>query len=1579
MEWTKEPFFSYVWIRQQGGRARASLASFSWPQPQVQDLSFETPIKRAIVLYAQNLGSQIRTGLIPSGGTISWLYLESRCLAMITTMEEAIEMVQAKDTKERMAGVERLQQLLEHSTKSMSATEVTNLVDASMSLLKDNNFRVSQGALQALAFAASLSGEHLKLHFNALLPAIVERLGDGKQPVRDAARRLLLALMEVSSPTIIVERAGSYAWTHKNWRVREEFARTVASAISLFAATELPFQRLVLPSVLHLLEDSNSNVREAAILCFEEMYHQGGPQFREELQRHNLRPSQLKEINARLEKIEPKMRAFEGMTGHFAPSEIKLSSSLPVIGNKRNSPKTKTVRESSLTAGDNDVTEKPVDPIKVYSEKELVREMDKIAGMLTPEQDWSVRIAAMQKVEGLVFGGAPDYGCFPALLKQLVGPLTVQLSDRRSSIVKQACHLLSLLSKELLGDFEACAELLIPVLFKLVVITVLVIAESADTCIKTMLRNCKVARILPRIVDCAKNDRNAVLRARCCDYALLVLEYWADAPEIQRSADLYEDLIKCCVGDAMSEVRSMARTCYRMFAKTWPERSRRLFSSFDAVIQRLINEEEGGIHKRYASPSIRDRGTQPSRNPALVNPNTQSSATSAHPGYGTSAIVAMDRSATLSSVPSLPLTGNLLMSQRKPSEQAPERSLESVLQASKQQVSAIESMLRGLDSLEKGSVSTVSRPVSRDPGNEVGGSYRRTQSSVFPARAGVDPPSARDPPFPASVSGTSQIPVRPSLGANVYKIGMRSGTLSADLPDVASSQGPIPTDVGKASLLGSMNHEALSTLTTSYAAKRFPMTYERSSQRSSLEDSNDIKAPRRVLKLESQMDKSYVDAPSKDTSYKDLQYSSIPNFQRPLLRKHGPGRSSGINRLSFEDNQLPAGEMFNYTDGLMSLNDALTEGLSVSADWSARVAAFNYLRKMLQQGPKGVQDITQSFEKVMKLFFQHLDDPHHKVAQAALSTLADLIPACRKPFEGYLERILPHVFSRLVDPKELIRQLCSSTLEIVSNTYSIDLVLPALLRSLDEQRSPKAKVAVIEFAISSFTKLGMNGETSSGSGLLKLWLAKLAPLANDKNTKLKETAVTAIISVYSYFDSTSVLNFILGLTIEEQSTLRRSLKQYTPRIEVDLMNFLQSKNQRTRSKSLYDQSDLVGTSSEEGYSGTTARKNQLFGRYSSGSIDSDGGRKWSSVQEPMQFSSHVAGQTNSEEPPKHFYQNESSLNLEEAHGYGKSKDSRSSMEVLTEKLATWNDHTIPDSLDGRLDIENSVGTPRLDSHVLTNIDPRVGILDNRFSGEANPDAEILNEKIGNLKIKQELQQESGPSIPALLHQMCDGNDEKSVRKKREALQMLVQVSKMNDASLWSKYFNQILTGVLEVLDDPDSSVRELALAVIVEMLSNQKDTLEDSVETLLEKLLHATKDLVAKVSTEADRCATIVLSQYDPYRCLTVVVPLLVSEDEKTLVTCIGCLTKLVGRLPPEELMAQLPSFLPALFDAFGNQSADVRKTVVFCLVDIYIVLGKAFLPYLGSLSSTQLRLVTIYANRISQARSGASVESNNA
>ncbi|XP_042422440.1 CLIP-associated protein-like [Zingiber officinale] len=1423
-------------------------------------------------------------------------------------MEEALEMVRVKDTKERMAGVERLRQVLEATTRSLSAAEVTALVDSCMDLLKDSNFRVSQGALQGLSAAAVLSGENLKLHFNGLVPAVVERLGDGKQPVRDAARQLLITLMEVSSPTIIVERAGSYAWTHRSWRVREEFAWTVTAAIGLFASTELPLQRVLLPHVLQLLTDSNQGVREAATSCIEEMYAQVGPQFCDELHRHHLPSSMIKEINTRLEKIQPKPQLSDGVGISYISAEMRPS----FANHKKNSPKAKIAqRETSFSSGDNESAEKPPVPINVFSEKELIKEFENIASMLVPEKDWSLRIAAMQRVEGLIFGGAIDYKSFPTLLKQLIAPLNTQLLDRRSSIVKQACHLLSLLSKELLGDFEYCAEIFIPALMKLVVITVLVIAESADNCIKTMLRNCKVARVLPRIADAAKNDKSAVLRARCCEYALLILEYWADAPEIQRSADLYEDLIKCCIADAMSEVRSTARTCYRMFTKTWPERSRCLFVSFDPVIQRLLNEENGGMHKRYSSPSLRERGAQFSRAPSQ-------STSICMPGYGTSAIVAMDKSSVISS-------GTSLVPKSKSLGKNSERSLESVLHASKQKVLAIESLLKGIGMSDKQNFATA-RSTSLD--------------------LGVNTLSTRDTPLATSVSSSSFSVQSSLLGdstiASIRKASNRNGGLN--MSDLVS-QVQLSRDPSKLSFLSHATPASLTSLSSSH----LKWSSERLQDGSGSENNVDHRLSRRLPSI--QTDKHYLETPSKDSSYRDSQNPYVPNFQRPLLRKQVTGKAVANARNSLDDGQILASEMPSYIDGPTTLGETLNEGLNPSSDWVARVSAFNYLWSLLQQGPKGVLEVTQNFEKVMKLFFRYLDDPHHKVAQAAFITLAEIIPACKKPFENYLERTLPHIFARLIDPKELVRQPCSATIEIIGKTYNMDSLLPALVRSLDEQRSPKAKLAVIQFANNSFNKHTINSDGYSNNGFLKLWLAKLLPLANDKNVRLKETSTSCIISVYSHFDAIGVLNFILSLSVEEQNLLRRKLKQYTPRIEVELMNYLQNKKERQRPKSFHDQSN-VGTSAEEDYVGAS-KKGFYCANYSTSSVDGEVGKKLSSTQQSMQFDTYTIHATSDES--HHPSQNVDACACDPS--------SQDGLVTNSSQKTNYN-----------IEHESSLLTLHLDMSELASSDEHKAI-DMNGGSEIYGDPELNHNNLNFLK--SNIEGDMGPSIPQLLHQICNVNDANSSSEKRDTLQQLAEVSLKNDSSVWAKYFNQILAAVLDVLDDSDPSVQELALSVIVRMLDNQKSEMEDSIDIVTEKLIHVSKDDVVKVSNEANQCLNIILTHFDPYRFLSVIVPLLVSDDEKSLVICINCLTKLVGRLPQEDLMKHLPSCLPALFDSFGNQSPDVRKAVVFCLVEIYIILGKSFLPYLEGLSSTQLRLVTIYANRISQARSGASLDSN--
>ncbi|KNA07958.1 hypothetical protein SOVF_167090, partial [Spinacia oleracea] len=86
-------------------------------------------------------------------------------------------------------------------------------------------------------------------------------------------------------------------------------------------------------------------------------------------------------------------------------NEPKVNNHTQNHNPKRSSPKAKnTSGKASLFGGDGDVTEKPVEPVKVYSEKELIREFEKIASTLVPEKDWSYRIAAMQRFESLVIG-----------------------------------------------------------------------------------------------------------------------------------------------------------------------------------------------------------------------------------------------------------------------------------------------------------------------------------------------------------------------------------------------------------------------------------------------------------------------------------------------------------------------------------------------------------------------------------------------------------------------------------------------------------------------------------------------------------------------------------------------------------------------------------------------------------------------------------------------------------------------------------------------------------------------------------------------------------------------------------------------------------------------------------------------------------------------------------------------------------------------------------------------------------------------------------------------------------------------
>ena len=228
-------------------------------------------------------------------------------------------------------------------------------------------------------------------------------------------------------------------------------------------------------------------------------------------------------------------------------------------------------------------------PVNVDSERELSNEIERAAARLDPSKEWTDRVAAMTRLEALLLGGAAEWDCFPGLLGKLRGALTAQVADRRSSVVRQAAHLLVVLAAELGGEFEKEAAHYVPELFKCVVITVQIIAESGDLGVRGILHNCQARALVPRLCDAASKDRSVKLRCQATGWLRLVVREWDDACLGDRAR--VEDAILCMVKDGSNDVRAGARRVFADYARRYPADASRAQSRLDANTRRLIAQE----------------------------------------------------------------------------------------------------------------------------------------------------------------------------------------------------------------------------------------------------------------------------------------------------------------------------------------------------------------------------------------------------------------------------------------------------------------------------------------------------------------------------------------------------------------------------------------------------------------------------------------------------------------------------------------------------------------------------------------------------------------------------------------------------------------------------------------------------------------------------------------------------------------------------------------------------------------------------------------------------------------------------
>ena len=147
---------------------------------------------------------------------------------------------------------------------------------------------------------------------------------------------------------------------------------------------------------------------------------------------------------------------------------------------------------------------------------------------------------------------------------------------------------------------------------------------------------------------------------------------------------------------------------------------------------------------------------------------------------------------------------------------------------------------------------------------------------------------------------------------------------------------------------------------------------------------------------------------------------------------------------------------------------------------------------------------------------------------------------------------------RVVDPKEQIRQLVGASLSIILEQHSGDAVVAALGRSLQANRAPKVKCAVMQSFAAAVTAPAAGsaaGEDQqqdaavlpplqlqhlTGSGLGSL-LRGVLQLATDKNPDIRRAAAEAVAAAYHAGEAQLVLGIVHGLPPADCLAVQRAI------------------------------------------------------------------------------------------------------------------------------------------------------------------------------------------------------------------------------------------------------------------------------------------------------------------------------------------------------------------------------------------------------------------------------------------------------
>lgn len=216
--------------------------------------------------------------------------------------------------------------------------------------------------------------------------------------------------------------------------------------------------------------------------------------------------------------------------------------------------------------------------------------------------------------------------------------------------------------------------------------------------------------------------------------------------------------------------------------------------------------------------------------------------------------------------------------------------------------------------------------------------------------------------------------------------------------------------------------------------------------------------------------------------------------------------------------------------------------------------------------------------------------------------------------------------------------------------------------------------------------------------------------------------------------------------------------------------------------------------------------------------------------------------------------------------------------------------------------------------------------------------------------------------------------------QRATLRALALAAKTEGRQAWEKHFGRVLILVLDSLTQPEAQgVRDTAILCLQELVVHQPSFFNDFAEVVASKLFEAYRSCSQadkQTITSIDRTLERLIGVVEATRGLEILLPVVRSEGPPLLQAATRLLSSVLQRMTPQRVLDNLNIVLPGVVQAFGNPSSEVRKAAVFCLVDVYMILGEQVMPYLvKDLTASQMKLVTIYIGRQQREREEFGIE----